>query len=499
MSKRGSMTGGKFPVSYGLLLIIFLLMSISGIGFSQQDIRTQLFGEADQAFEAAKDARAEILAPKSYHEGMRLYRAAEKDFNKQKNLENIRKKLAASKQYFRKAVEETKLAEVTFVSPLKARHDAEAAGSPQFAAELWNKAEKKFLEAAQKLEDGNVKSARDKASQAETLYRQAELDAIKANYLNEAVQLVEVADQQKVKDRAPITLQQARDLIARAEKELNENRYDTDVARSLAQQAKYEAKHAIYLSNRIKQMKKDKQSLEQLLLESEEPLRRIAATLDIVAEFDQGYEKPTATVVNTIQSLLEKVQSLSQDLADRDRQISDLQARIAELEAQLGTVAQEQSELQKRMEAQERIREQFASIEKMFDREEARVLRQGDDVIIRLVGLNFDVGQAVIKPEYFSLLTKVQQAINTFPGCSLTIEGHTDSYGPDNVNLRLSQQRADNVRQYLLANMPNLDADKVEAVGYGESKPIANNETREGRTKNRRIDVVIHPNLEESN
>ncbi len=499
MSRRESITGRRYPGAYGLLLGIFLFLATSLIGSPRQDIRTQLFGEADKALQAAVDARAEILAPKSYKEGMKLYRAAEEDFNKQKNLENIRKKLAASKRYFLKAVEETKLAEVTFVSSLKARRDAEAAGSPQFAAELWTKAERKFLEAAQKLEDGNVKSAQDKASQAETLYRQAELDAIKANYLNEAVQLVEVADQQKVKDRAPLTLQQARDLIDRAEKELSENRYDTDVARSLAQQAKYEAKHAIYLSNRIKQMKKDKESLEELLLESEEPLRRIAAALDIVAEFDQGYEKPTITVINTIQSLLEKLQNLSQDLADRDQQISNLQARIAELEAQLGTVAQEQSELQKRMEAQERIREQFASIEKMFERDEARVLRQGNDVIIRLVGLNFDVGQAVIKPEYFSLLTKLQQAINTFPGCSLTIEGHTDSYGPDNVNLRLSQQRADNVRQYLLANMPDLNAERVEAVGFGESKPIANNETREGRTKNRRIDVVIHPNLEETN
>ena len=113
-------------------------------------------------------------------------------------------------------------------------------------------------------------------------------------------------------------------------------------------------------------------------------------------------------------------------------------------------------------------------------------------MIIRLVGMNFASGQAVIRPDHFALLTKVKQAIAIYPGAKITIEGHTDAYGTDETNLKLSQQRADAVAQYLLANS-NLSADKVEAVGYGETSPIANNETKEGRAKNRRIDVVIKP------
>ncbi|MCB0294734.1 MAG: OmpA family protein, partial [Calditrichaeota bacterium] len=101
-------------------------------------------------------------------------------------------------------------------------------------------------------------------------------------------------------------------------------------------------------------------------------------------------------------------------------------------------------------------------------------------------------------PKFFSLLTKVQNAIRTFPESNLTIEGHTDSFGSDSQNLALSEKRAEAVRQYLLANMSNLNPDRVLAVGYGESKPIANNETREGREKNRRIDIVIHPDLPEA-
>ena len=70
------------------------------------------------------------------------------------------------------------------------------------------------------------------------------------------------------------------------------------------------------------------------------------------------------------------------------------------------------------------------------------------------------------------------------------IEGHTDSFGGDKANLDLSQRRADAVMQYLLANM-DIERSRIFSMGYGESKPIANNETKEGRAQNRRIDLKL--------
>jgi outer membrane protein OmpA-like peptidoglycan-associated protein len=299
--------------------------------------------------------------------------------------------------------------------------------------------------------------------------------------------LLEQADKMDVKDRAPKTLQRAKELATQAEKELNENRYDTDYPRSLAKQAKYEAKHAIYLSATIKDLKDSDHNFEDVLLTAEEPLRQTAAALDINAEFDEGFEKPAKQIVQHIQTYLDSVAKMSQIVTEQEQ-------RIAQYEQELGGLAEEKSELKKSMVAQEKIREQFAAIEKIFTREEARVLRDGNNVIIRLVGLSFDVGKSEIKPGHFSLLTKVQNAINTFPGCNISVEGHTDSHGSDVLNLSLSQERADAVKAYLLANM-SLDPSRIEAVGYGESNPIANNETAEGRAKNRRIDIVIHPQL----
>ena len=72
----------------------------------------------------------------------------------------------------------------------------------------------------------------------------------------------------------------------------------------------------------------------------------------------------------------------------------------------------------------------------------------------------------------------------------MTIDGHTDAQGDTDYNQALSQRRAEAVRSYLLANMGSA-ADNYLAIGFGESKPIASNETAEGRTQNRRIDVNI--------
>ncbi|MEL6368135.1 MAG: OmpA family protein, partial [Pseudomonadota bacterium] len=104
-------------------------------------------------------------------------------------------------------------------------------------------------------------------------------------------------------------------------------------------------------------------------------------------------------------------------------------------------------------------------------------------------------GSSTIEPSAYPLLEKVESAIDVFPRSSIVIEGHTDSYGSDSNNVTLSQQRADSVMQYML-NAMQIPSSRVRATGFGESRPIANNETSEGRARNRRIDVVIRPQLD---
>jgi OmpA-OmpF porin, OOP family len=142
------------------------------------------------------------------------------------------------------------------------------------------------------------------------------------------------------------------------------------------------------------------------------------------------------------------------------------------------------------MAANDKRSRDLKSVEDLFGSNEASVLMQGDNLIIRLYGLSFQSGSSVIQSENFQLLTKLQSALRTFPGAPVNIEGHSDSVGDDQYNQALSLKRAEAVRSYLTANMVG-DGARLQAAGFGATVPLASNETKEGRAKNRRIDVRI--------
>jgi outer membrane protein OmpA-like peptidoglycan-associated protein len=292
---------------------------------------------------------------------------------------------------------------------------------------------------------------------------------------------------------APKTYERARALLAEAERELNENRYDTDLPRSLAQQANYEARHAIYLAGLIDQLRE--QPLEDVILSYEKPLSDISAAADKVAQLDKGIDPVVADLVAYIEGLRETALQSQIDLTDTRTRVAELEEEIRDLDERLGGVSQERVALVQRLEAETRIREQFATIENMFARDEARVSREGNRMVIRLVGLTFQSGQDVVRPAYRPLLEKVRQAADVFPRSQIVIEGHTDAYGGDENNLALSRRRAEAVSAYL-TNELGVPEFRISSVGYGETQPIANNDTEQGRERNRRIDVIIEPQLE---
>ena len=94
-----------------------------------------------------------------------------------------------------------------------------------------------------------------------------------------------------------------------------------------------------------------------------------------------------------------------------------------------------------------------------------------------------------ILPKSFPLLNEVALALRDNPGFNVSIEGHTDSQGQGGVNQKLSQRRAESVRRYLIEQ--GISADRLQAVGYGEDRPIEDNRTAAGRTANRRVEFRI--------
>jgi len=109
------------------------------------------------------------------------------------------------------------------------------------------------------------------------------------------------------------------------------------------------------------------------------------------------------------------------------------------------------------------------------------------------LNIEFDTGRAAIKDQYYNNIKKVADFMRQYPDTFVVIEGHTDDvdvyHNPQN-NVRLSQVRADSVRKYLIEKF-GVDGSRISAVGHGPNKPVADNNTEEGRQKNRRIEAVI--------
>ena len=477
--------------------LVAVALLAAGQGFAQNELRKTFFREADAARAAAEAVDASLLAPRAWERGLKEYQDAEELLERGRNIEFVRDNTADATRYFREATEKSEIAKLKFAQALKSRQDAANAEAPQRSPELWQQAQRKFAEAIRYLERGDLKNASRRDIEATGLYRDAELVAIKDQYLAETRRLLADADRARVGRYAPITLGKAKQLLADAERELNNNRYDTDQPRNLARQANYEAKHAIYLSEIVRKVRDRDLTAEQLVLQWEAPLRQIAGVADAVPDMETGPDRLTAELVAYFENQANELQALEQEKAENEIRMADMAEELRALDERLGGATAERQALVERLEAQARVKQQFEQVEKMFVADEARVFRQGNNIILRLVGLSFDSGDAQIQPRNFDLLAKVEKAIDVFPRSELIIEGHTDSFGGDDLNQKLSQERAESVQQYMV-NAMRIPTYRLIATGYGETRPVASNETEAGRARNRRIDIVIKPNAEAS-
>ncbi|MCF8268258.1 MAG: OmpA family protein [Ignavibacteriales bacterium] len=485
-----------------LLLVTILISMFCTSNLFSQDAKLIIFNDARTAYLLAIEKRAEILSPSNFEEGLKYYEKANSAYEKEDNLADIKEYLKEAVKYFQKSTSEINVMEVLFAETLNSRDDALDAEADLYQKELWEDAQSEFRNATHEYEKGNSDRAKKKGKEAYDLYRQAELAAIKSNLFNNARELIAKADDMKADKYAPKTMAKAKKSFEDGQAALETERYDTDKPRMLAKNAEYEASHAIYLVNYIMKIEDQDKEIEDLILKGESYLTQIGDATGISVRFDEGSSVAAQNISTNVILLKDSIFRLSHNLNICERtkanQVKQIAANAKQIEA-MGSMQQDQitdaSLKQKLLEDQiayeQKVVKKFDEVFNTFDINEANVFRQGNDIILRMTGFNFDIGSAEVKPENYPLLAKVQKAINIFSASQIVIQGHTDSQGGDNLNLTLSQKRADAVKAYLMANMPDYDQANIESIGYGESKPIENNETKYGRSLNRRIDVVI--------
>ncbi len=467
------------------LVVVTLVLMFGASAFAQSD-KDRVFSGVDSARSQAVEASADVLAPDTFEKAEREYQKALDYFERSGSSSRLTEQLGKTEAMYLDAETTAATNAVELSQALESREAAGSVGAAEKASEFWSSGEKYLATAVKQFEAGRLENGRDAGKDAYRYFRRAELDAIKADLLGDARAVIDKAKQLRVDRYAPNTLQLSEALLGQADAALNRDRYDHAPAIELAAQASYEARHATYIANEIS-LVKDGTKTEELLIRSwEEQLEELAAVANVPVVLDSGPEELTAAIKGKMASMSDSEVELRQQLDAQAQRLEAQSGRIAALEGELAEMDQLLLEFAPSNKAESMI----SDIEEIFLPSEAEVMNdERKGLVIRLIGLEFESGSAEL-PTDSDVIQKLPQVIEAYPNRRVTIEGHTDSSGASDWNLQLSQSRADSLREYLVNDL-GYPENLVRSIGYGETKPIASNDDREGQAKNRRIEFIL--------
>jgi outer membrane protein OmpA-like peptidoglycan-associated protein len=302
--------------------------------------------------------------------------------------------------------------------------------------------------------------------------------------------------------RVPLQLREAREAIAIA-KAQGADQYAPDVMAKIAvnmenAEGYLQSKDIKGLNTVAREATQQAEDARRISIVKERELADQAAKR---REEEAQQQAAAATAEAAEQARLRAAADAERSQAEREKQeaqIATAQAVSAQHDAELARMAAiaEQKRLadeaaaakaeraaaeQDTQALREKLRDQLNAI--LQTRDTARGL------IVSLSDVLFDFNEASLKPGAREKLAKVSGILLAYPSLHLTVEGHTDSVGTDDYNLKLSQKRADAVRDYLTSN--GINGDNIQATGLGKEGPVASNDTAAGRQQNRRVEMVV--------
>ncbi|MBD3241229.1 MAG: OmpA family protein [Chitinivibrionales bacterium] len=182
-----------------------------------------------------------------------------------------------------------------------------------------------------------------------------------------------------------------------------------------------------------------------------------------------------------------QIASMNHELRNTLSTLAGVQESIIRIESSHATDLKQQldKEKAKAQALQEEMEKKFNALQS----ELISVSKTARGTIISMSDILFDIGKASLKPDLKTNLAKIAGILTVYRNVRVLVEGHTDNTGSDEFNQKLSEDRALNVMQYLIEQ--GVDSSRLRSHGYGETKPVADNETKEGRQKNRRVDLVV--------
>jgi len=361
-------------------------------------------------------------------------------------------------------------------------------GSKKFRADLSKRAEGDFARVVEAFENGHERKARDVAKMARNTVHAAEVVAAREQISKPLGRAIAGARRVKARRYAPKALTTAAKAHSTVERIIKESPNEQTRAYSIAKRGEMQARRAMRISRLGQKFDKKSSAVEGWIDAQDGRMRMLGKALNV--ELNRG-QTPEEQLELLKQAAQEIQQNNAAQLADADGQIRELSEKLSKYETKYKTDMAAMGEIRRKLQLKREAEAKIKRLTKLFDPTNVKILLTPDaDVILRLKKLNFRSGSAVIPPNTYSILDHVVESITIFNNRNVRVEGHTDSVGANLYNQDLSERRALAVQDYLRGRMESGHVN-ISGVGFGEDKPIANNETPEGRERNRRIDIVL--------
>lgn len=468
-----------------LAFICFFLVSCAGKPpLMEQQISQQypIVNELKNQLDEGQLNELDILSPDFYGDAKKRYAESLK-LARENNLKATSRAndglAILSKATLKAQVSQDVLEEV-----LLARDKAVKSNASQVSPEAFETAEKKLMELTGLIEKGNIEKAKEGRSDAMRAYADIELASIKVNVVEQAKIALAQAKKAEIDDVAPKTMKLAEEDYQLALNTLDANRQDINKANLHAQRSIWNSGRAKEIAEVIKYFRQSDFEQEDQVLWYQEQIARIVSPIEKNVAFNTSNKLVVKDLSAKLMQLNQDKELVTQTLNQtKERESKTVQEKELALQA-----AREMSESEKRR--NQAIAAKFSLVQSLFDSQEAEVYRQTDNVLIRAQGFAFKSGDSEIDAQNFAILNKIIKAVEQFPNSKVIVSGHTDNRGSDEINLTLSIARANNVAKFL-TEVGRIDQSRTKAMGFGKQKPVAENETPEGRAANRRVEVLI--------
>lgn len=468
--------------TFCLLILISLMLSAcaSNIKLTEADMQRQYPAVAELKNQLAESQEKEVnvFSPALFKQANKSYEEA----IKWASSDNPKGNTFAQNGLSQLTTANTNAEQARYIleEVVNARDKTVAAGANISQPDKFNKAEKDFLVLTTLIESGKVGKAKDGRTEVLKTYEQLELLTLKGDTVEHAKTALVDAKKHNVDDHAPKTLRLAEEEYQLALDVLDANRNNVEKAEIHAGKSLWYTQRANQINDTLRHFESSDYSEEDKVLWYQEQLARVVSPL----KSDVAYNLPNKQVIKGLNSDIQSIVDANLTLLGELEASSAGQQKLErEKEEVLMLSMLEQREI-------EASASKFAFVQSLFTQNEAEVYRQTNDVLIRAHGFYFPSGKSEIESSNFALLNKITEAVNTFPHAKILVSGHTDNIGGDQLNLSLSEARAEKVALFL-NQVGNIPMEKIEFQGYGKQKPVLSNETTEGRAANRRVEILI--------